>query len=155
MYKIAHIKHMLFLLFSHSVISMQPHGLQYSRPPYPSPSSGTYSNSCPLDRWCPLCCPLLLLPSIYPSIRDFFNDSALHIRWPQYWSFSLSVSPSNEYSELISFRIDWLDLLAVQGTLKSLLQHHSSKASILRCSAFFMVQLSHLHTTGKITALTI
>ena len=113
MYKIAHIKHMLFLLFSHSVISMQPHGLQYSRPPYPSPSSGTYSNSCPLDRWCPLCCPLLLLPSIYPSIRDFFNDSALHIRWPQYWSFSLSVSPSNEYSELIS--LGWTSWISLQS----------------------------------------
>ena len=90
-----------------------------------------------------LCRPLLLLPSIFPSIRVFSNESVLHIRRPKYWSFSFSMSPSNEYSGLISFRIDWLDLLAVQGTLKSLLQHHSSKASILRCSAFFIVQLSH------------
>ena len=90
-----------------------------------------------------LCRPLLLLPSIFPSIRVFSNESVLHIRWPKYWSFSFSISPSNEYLGLISFRIDWLDLLAVQGTLKSLLQHHSSKASILQHSAFFMVQLSH------------
>ena len=90
-----------------------------------------------------LCHPLLLLPSIPPSIRVFSNGSALHIRWPKYWSFSFNISPSNEHSELISFRMDWLDLLAVQGALKSLLQHHSSKASILRCSAFFTVQLSH------------
>ena len=89
------------------------------------------------------CHPLLLLPSIFPSIRVFFNESALHIRWPKYWSFSFSISPSNEYSGLISFRMDWLDPLAVQGTLKSLLQHHSSKASVLLRSAFFMVQLSH------------
>ena len=102
-----------------------------------------------------LCHPLLLLPSVFPSIRVFSNESVLHIRWPKYWSFSFSVSPSNEYSGLISFRMDWLDLLAVQGTLKNLLQHHSSKASILRRSAFFMVQLSHPYmTTGKITALT-
>ena len=88
-----------------------------------------------------LCCPLLLLPSIFPSTRVFSNESVLHIRWPKYWSFSFSISPSNEYSGLISFRMDWLDLLAVQGTRKSLLQHHSSKASILQCSAFFIVQL--------------
>ena len=93
---------------------------------------------------------LLLLPSIFPSIRVFSNESVLHIRWSKYWSFSFSISPSNEYSVLISFRMDWLDLLAVQGTLKSLLQHHSSKASILLCSAFFIVQLSHPYiTTGK------
>ena len=90
-----------------------------------------------------LCRPLLLLPSIFPSIRVFSNKSALHIRWPKYWSFSFSISPSNEHPGLISFRMDWLDLLAVQGTLKSLLQHRSSKASILQCSAFFIVQLSH------------
>ena len=97
-----------------------------------------------------LYCPLLLLPSIFPSIRVFSNKSVLHIRWPKYWSFSFSISPSNDYSGLISFRIDWLDLLAVQGTLKSLLQHHSSKVSILWCSAFFMIQLSHPYmTTGK------
>ena len=99
---------------------------------------------------------LLLLPSLFPSIRVFANESALCIRWPKYWSFSFSISPSNEYSGLISFRIDWFDLLAVQGTLKSLLQYHSLKASILWCSAFFMVQLSHLYmTTGKTIALTI
>ena len=102
-----------------------------------------------------LCCPLLLLPSILLSIRVFFNESAL-IRWPKYQSFSFTICPSNEYSGLISFRIDWFDLLAVQGTLKSLLQHHSSKASILQCLAFFMVQLSHPYmTTGKTIALTI
>ena len=102
-----------------------------------------------------LCRPLLLLPSIFPSIRVFSNDSVVYIRWLKYWSFSFSISPSNEYSGLISFRIDWLDLLAVQGTLKSLLQHRSSKASILWHSAFFIVQLSHPHmTTGKTIALT-
>ena len=102
-----------------------------------------------------LCCPLLLLPSIFPSIRVFSSESALCIRWPRYWSVSFNITPSNEYSGLISFRMDWLDLLAVQGTLKSLLQHHSSKASILRHSAFFIVQLSHSYmTTGKTTALT-
>ena len=101
-----------------------------------------------------LCHPLLLLPSIFPSIRVFSSESALRIRWPEYWSFSFSISPSKEYSGLISFRIHWFDLLAVQGTLKSLLQHQSSKASILRRSAFFMVQLSHLYmTTGKTVAL--
>ena len=108
-----------------------------------------------LSNYLILYCPHLLLPSIFPSISVSSNEWVLHIRWPKYWSFSFSICPSNEYSELISFRIDCFDLLAVQGTLKSLLQHHSSKASILRCSAFFMVQLSHLHTTGKITALTI
>ena len=102
-----------------------------------------------------LCHPLLLLPSIFPSIRVFSNESVLCIRWPKYWSFSFSISPSNEYSGLISFRMNWLDLLAVQGTLKSLLQHHSSKASTLRRSAFFIVQLSHPYmTTGKTIALT-
>ena len=102
-----------------------------------------------------LYCPLLLLPSIFPSIRVFSNESVLHIRWPKYWSFSFSISPCNEYSGLISFRMDWLDLLAVQGTLKSLLQHHSSKASIFQHSAFFMVELSHPYMTlGKIIALT-
>ena len=101
------------------------------------------------------CHPLLVLPSIFPSIRIFSNQSVLHISWPKYWSFSFSISPSNEYSRLISFRIDWLDLLAVQGTLRNLLQHHSSKASILWCSAFFMVQLSHPYMTiGKVIALT-
>ena len=102
-----------------------------------------------------LCHPLLLQPSIFSSIRVFSNESVLRIRWPKYWSFSFSISPFNEYSGLISFRMDWLDLLAVQGTLKSLLQHHSSKASILRCSGFFIVQLSHPYmTTGKTIAFT-
>ena len=102
-----------------------------------------------------LCHPLLLLPSIFPSIRVFSNESALCIRWPKYWSFSFNISPFNEYSGLISFRMDWLDVFAVQGTLKSLLRHHSSKASILQCSAFIMVQLSHPYmTTGKTIALT-
>ena len=102
-----------------------------------------------------LCHPLLLPPSVFPSIRVLSNESVLHIRWPKYWSNYFSFSPSNEYSGLISFRMDWLDLLAVQGTLKSLLQHHTSRASILQCSAFFIVQLSHSYmTTGKTTALT-
>ena len=102
-----------------------------------------------------LCCPLLLLPSVFPSNRIFSNESVLHIRWTKYWSFSFSISPSSEYSGLISIRMDWLDLLAVQGTLKSLLQHHSSKASILQLWAFFIVQLSHPYmTTGKTIALT-
>ena len=102
-----------------------------------------------------LCCPLLLLPSIFPSIRVFSNESVLRIRWPKYWSFSFNISPSNEHPGLSSFRMDWLDLLAFQGTLNSLLQHHRSKASILRCSAFFIVQLSHPYMiTGKTIALT-
>ena len=102
-----------------------------------------------------LCHPLLLLPSIFPSIRVFPNKSLLRIRWPKYWSFSFSINPFNEHPGLVSFRMDWLDLLAIQGTLKSLLQHHSSKASILQCSAFFIVQLSHPYmTTGKTIALT-
>ena len=103
-----------------------------------------------------LCCPLLLLPLVFPSIRVFFSESGFHIRWPKYWSFSFSISPSNEYSGLIFFRMDWLDLLEVQGTLKSLLQHHGSKASVLWCSAFFTVQVSYPYmTTGKTIALTI
>ena len=102
-----------------------------------------------------LCCPLLLLPSIFLRIRVFSSESSLRIRWPKYWSFSFNISPSNEHAGLISFRMDWLDLLAVQGTLKNLIQHHSSKASILWCSAFFTVQLSHPHmTTGKTIAFT-
>ena len=102
-----------------------------------------------------LCRPLLLLPSVFLSMRVFSSESVLHIRWPKYWSFSFSIGPSNEYSELISFRMNWLDLLAVQGTLKSLLQHHSSKASIFQCSAFFIVQLAHPYmSTGKTIALT-
>ena len=135
-------------------------GLQHTRLLCPSPSPRACSNSCPLSRWChptiSSCLCLLLLPSIFPSIRVFPNDLVLHIKWPKYCSFSFSISTSDEYSGLISFRMDWLDFLAVQGTLKSLLQNHSSKASILRRSAFFMVRLSHWHmTTGKTIALTI
>ena len=129
--------------------SLRPHKLQHTRPPCPSPTPGVYSNSCPSSHLI-LCHPLLLLPPIPPSIRVFSTESTLLMRWPKYWSYSFSISPSSEHPELISFRVDWLDLLAVQGTLKSLLQHHSSKASILRCSAFFTVQLSHPYmTTGK------
>ena len=124
--------------------SLGPHRLQHTRPPCPSPTPGVYSNSCPLmpSNHLILYYLLLLLPSIFPGIRVFSNESVPPIRWPKYWSFSFSLSPSNEYSVLISFRMDWLDLLAVQGTLKSLFQHHSSKASIFWCSGFFMVQLS-------------
>ena len=122
--------------------SLRLHGLQHARPPCPSPAPGVYSNSCLLSQWCHpsgdliLCHPLLLLPSIFPSIRVFSNESVLRIRWLKYRSFSFSISPSNAYSRLISFKIDWLDLCAVQGTLKRLLQCHISKASILRHSAF-------------------
>ena len=147
--------------FNHSDMSdsLRPHEPQHARPPCPSPTPGVHPNPCPLCRWChptfSSCCPLLLLPSISPSIRVFSNESALHIKWPKYWSFSLNISPSNEHPQLISFMMDWLDLLAVQGTLKSLLQHHSSKASILWCSPFFTVQLSHPYmTNGKTIALT-
>ena len=135
---------------------MRPHGLQHGRLPCPSPE---FAQTQSIELVMPsnhliLCCPLFLLPSIFPSIRVFSNQSTLHIRWPEYWSFSFSISASNEYSGLISFRMDWLDLLAVQGTLKSLLQHHSSKTSILQCSAFFMVQLLHPYmTSGKTIAL--
>ena len=146
--------------FSRSVVSnsLQPHGLQHANLPSPSPTPGASSNSGPLielvmpSSHLILCC-LLLLPSIFSSIRAFSNDSAICITWPKYWR--LSISHSNEYSGLISFRMDWLDLLAVQGTLKSLPQHHSSKPSILWRSAFFTVQLSHPYmTTGKTIALT-
>ena len=124
--------------FNHSVVSgpLRPHGLQHSRLPCPSPTPGACSNSMSIKSVVPsnhLCCPLLLLPSIFPSIRLFSNESVLCIRWPKYWSFQLSTSPSNGYSGLISFRIDWFDFLTVQGTFKSLLQHHSLKASILWC----------------------
>ena len=127
-------------------LTLRPHGLQHARPPCPSPTPGVYSNSCPLSQVMPsnhliLCRPLLPPPSVFPSIRVFSNESVLCIREPKYWSFSFSISPSNEYSGLISFKMDWLDLLAVQGILKSLLQHHSSKASVLWHSAFFIVQL--------------
>ena len=139
--------------------SLRPHRLQHARPPCLSPTPGVHSNSS-IELVMPsnhliLCRPLLLPPSIFPSIRVFSNESALRIRWPKYWSFSFNISPSNEYSGLISFRMDWLHLLAVQRTLKSLLQYHSSKASILQHSGFFIVQLSHPYmTTGKVIALT-
>ena len=137
--------------FSRSVVSdfLRPHGWQHARPPCSSPAPRAFLNSCPsTSNHLILCHPLLLLPSIFTSIRVFSSDLVLHLRWPKYWSFS--IHPSNEYSGLISFRIDWLDLLAVQGILNSLLQHHSSKASILWCSAFFTVQLSYPYmTTGK------
>ena len=156
-----HIIYMSSVQFSHSVVSnsLQPHEMQHTRP-----LSITNSQSLPklmsIESVMPsshliLCRPLLLLPSIPPSIRVFSNESTLHMRWPKYWSFSFSISPSNEHPGLISFRMDWLDLLAVQGTLKLLFQQHSLKASILWCSAFFIVQLSHSYmTTGKTIALT-
>ena len=134
-----------------------PRGLQHTRLPCPSLSPGVCSNSCPLNRWYHLilCHPDLLLPTVFLSICVFSNELALFLRWPKYWSFS--ISPSNEYSGLIFFRIDWFDLLAVQGILKSLFQHHSKKASsILRCSVFFIFQLSHHYmTTRKTIALSI
>ena len=148
--------------FSCSVMSnsLRPHELQHARPPCPSPTLGVHPNSTSIELVMPsshliLCRPLLLLSPIPPSIRVFSNESTLRMRWPKYWSFSFSISPTKEHPGLISFRMDWLDLLALQGTLKSLLQHHSSKASILRRSVFFTVQLSHPYmTTGKIIALT-
>ena len=153
----------ILLLFSRSVTSdsLWPYGLQ---PPQASLSftiSWSLLKLMPIESVMPsnhhvLCRPLLLLPPVIPSIRVFSNELGLCIRWPKYWSFGFSISPSNEYSRLTSFGMDWLDLLAVQGTLKSLLQHHCSKASILWCSAFFMVQFSHPYmTTGKTKALTI
>ena len=145
--------------FSHSVVSnsLQPHRLQHTR--LPSPAPRVCSDSCPLSQWChptthPLSSPSPLTFNLSQH-HSLFSESVLRIRWPKYWSFSFSISPSNEYSGLISFRMDWLDLLAVQGTLKSLLQPHSSKATILRHSAFFMVQLSQPYmTTGKTIAFT-
>ena len=142
--------------------SLWPHGLQHARLPCPSPTPGACSNSCPSSRWCHLsiylilCRPPFLLPLLFPSIRVFSNEWVLRIRWLKNGSFGFSISPSNEYSGLISFRIDCFNLLAVQGTLKNLLQYHCSKASILQSSVFFMVQLSHPYmTTGKTIALTI
>jgi len=142
--------------FSHSVVSdsLQPHESQHTRPPCPSPTPRVHSNSCSIELVMPsshliLCCPLLLLPPIPPSIRVFSNESTLHMRWPKYWSFTLSISPSNEHPGLVSFRMDWLDLLAVQGTLKSLLQHHSSKASILRSAFFYSPTLTSIYDYWK------
>ena len=144
------------LLFSHPVLSdpLQLHGLQHTRPLSLTIScSSSKFMSIALVMPCSyliLWCPLLLWPSIFPSIRDFSNESAVHIRWPKYWSFSFSISSSNDYSGLITLKIDSFDLLAVQGTLRNLLQHHNLKASVLPCPDFFMVQLSHLYmTTGK------
>ena len=134
------------------------HELQHARLPCPSLSLRVCSSSCPLSRWCyrtisSSVVPFILLPSVFPITRVFSNESALHIRWPKYWRFSFSISPSSAYSGLISFRIDFFDLLAVQGTLKSLLQHHNLNATILQRSAFFMVQFSHPYmTSGKATA---
>jgi len=145
---------------SQSCLTLRPYGLQHARLPCPSPTPRACSNSCSIESVMPsnhliLCHPFLLLPSIFPRIRVFSNESVLHIRWPKYWSLGFSISPSNEYSGLISFRMDWFDFLAVQGTLKNLLQHHSSKASILWCWAFFIVQLSYPYmTTGKTIVLT-
>ena len=140
--------------------SLWPHGPQHARLPCPSPTPRAYSDSCPLTWRChpiphPLPSPSPPTFRVLPSIRVFSYQSFLHIKWPKYWSFIFSISPSSEYSELISFRMDWLDLLAVQRTFKSLLQHHSSKASILQCSVFFIVQLSYPYMTiGKTIALT-
>ena len=151
-----------FSQFSCLVMShfLRPHEPKHATPPCPSPTPGVHPNPKSIELVMPsnhliLCRPLLLLPSIFPSIRVFSNESSLCIRWPKIWSFSFSISPSNEHPGLISFRMDWTDLLAVQETLKSLLlQHHSSKASIPQCSAFFIVQLSHPYmTTGKTIAL--
>ena len=149
--------------FSFSLISdfLWLHGLQHTKLPCPSPNPGVYSDSCLLSRWCHPTISSSVIPIFsclqpFPASSPVFsNESFLHIMWPKYWSFSFNISPSNEYSGLISLRIDWFDLLAVQGTLKSLLQSQGSKASILWCSAFLMVQLSHLYmTTGKTIALT-
>ena len=130
-----------------SCLALRPHGLQHARLPCPSLSPGAFSNSCSLSSGKPsnhlILCHPFQLPSILPSIRIVSKESTVSIRWPKFWIFSLSISPSNEYSGLISFRIDWFNLLAVQGTLQSLLQHHSLNASVLWCSAFFIVQLSH------------
>ena len=145
--------HFSLVQFSSSVMSdsLRPHESQHSRPPCPSPTPGVHSDSCPPSLI--LCRPLLLLPSIPPSIRVFSNESTLRMRWPKYWSFSTSIIPSKEHPGLISLQMDLLDVLAVQGSLKSLLQHHSSKTSILPHPAFFIVQLSHPYmTTGKTKA---
>ena len=160
MKKMLNITHSL-VQFSHSVVSdsLWPHELQHARPPCPPPTPGVHSNSCPSSWWChpgnsASVVPFSSCPQSLPA-SVFSNESTLRMRWPKYWSFSFSIIPSKEHPGLISFMMDWLDLLAVQGTLKSLLQHHSSKASILRHPAFFTVQLSHPYmTTGKTIALT-
>ena len=135
---------------------LRPHGQQHARPPCPSPTPRVYSNSCPLSRWCHPTISSSSPPTCSCSLHQgLSNEPVLHIGWPEYWSFSFSICPSNEYSGLISLRVDWFDLFVVQGTPKSLLQHHSSKASSLRHSAFIRVQLSHPYvTTGKTIALT-
>ena len=148
-----HIVKYFSVQFSRSVVSdsLWPHGLEHTRVPCLSPIRGAYSNSITSvmpSNYLILCHPLLL-PSIFPSIRVFSNESVLHIKWWKYWHFSFSISPSNEFSGLISFRIDWFDLLTVEGILKSLLQHHSSKASVLWHSAFFLVQLTFIHDYWK------
>ena len=146
-----------FSSVAQSCPTLRAHEAQPARPPCPSPTPGVYSNPWMVmpSNHLILCHPLILLPPIPPSFRVFSNESTLCMRWPKYWSFSFNMSPSNEHPGLISFRMDWLDLLAVQGTLKSFLQHHSSKASIFLHSAFFTVQLSHSYmTTGKTIALT-
>ena len=160
---VVHIHNGVFssVQFSRSVVSdsLQPHGLQHARPPCPSRTPGVYPNPCQWSRWChptisSSVVPFSSCPQSFPA-SGFSNESALCIRWPKYWGFSFNINPSNEHPGLISFRVDWLDLLAVQGTLKSLLQHHHSKPSVLRCSAFFIVQFSHQKvSTGKTIALT-
>ena len=150
----------MLLLFSHAVMSssLQPHGLQHAWFPCPSPSPEVCSNPCPLSWWCHPTISSSVAPfsSFLPSIRVFSDELALHIKLLKYWSFSFSINSSSEYLGLISFRIDLFDLLSVQGTLKSLLQHHSLKTSILWCSAFFMIQLSHPYmTTGKTITVTL
>ena len=154
------LDHIIAVQFSSLVSnSLKPHRLQFARLPYPSPTPRASSNSCPSSRWCHPTISSSVIPfssrlQTLPASRSS-NESALLIRWPEYWSFSFNIRPSNEDSGLISFRMDWLDLLAAQGTLKSLMQHHSSKATILQRSAFFMAQLSYPYmTTGKIIALT-
>ena len=160
-YKI-HLQPIPSVQFSCSVVSssLRPHESQHTRPPCPSPTPGVHADSCPLSPWChpaisSSVVPFSSCPQSLPASESFQMSQLLRMRWPKYWRFSFSIIPSKEFPGLISFRMDWLDLLAVQGTLKSLLQHHSSKASILRCSAFFTVQISHPYmTTGKTIALT-
>ena len=152
----------MLIQFSHSVVSdsLRPHGLQHTRLPCPSPTPRVYSNSCPWSWWCHPTIASSVVPfssclQSFPASGSFSSELSLHIKWPKYWSFSFRISPSSEYSRLISSRMDWLLLLSVQVILKSLLQHHISKASILRCSAFFTVQLLHPYkTTGKTTSST-